>query len=194
LVHWLDTLDSIDNYILDLLGKDGRMSASQISKSLKDKEINMTDRGVLRRLKRLQQNRIVLGYSATLNPEIFIKKVCLVLTLKFRNSPMTPELIRKLDSYVYRSLFCLSALRVYEGDFDYICELVFESQRQFETESQNFLHIFKDLIYEYHIYQSKLIKSSSYRISYNLEEERRRIQTRRFGHLRLNTNSERTRL
>jgi DNA-binding Lrp family transcriptional regulator len=174
LIHWLDTLDNIDNCILDLLGKDGRMSASQISKV---KGIEMTERGINKRLKRLQQERIVLGYTTVLNPDILSKKICMVLTLKFRNSSKTTELINRLNTYVRKSFCCLSAARTLRGDFDYICEFVFESQKQYKIEIKNFLYIFKDLISEYHVYESNIIKCRGYRASYSptLEESKQRI-------------------
>lgn len=171
-----ERLDSIDKYILDLLGKDGRLSGSQISKYLTDNRMKMTERGIVKRLKRLEEKNIIIGYSTIVNPIILAKKTCRVLFLKFKDSLSTTEGVNKLNRYIEESSFCLSAAILPEGDFDYICEFVFESQRQFAIESNNFLYTFKDLISEYHIYESKIIKSRNYRIFYDpaLEERRAR--------------------
>jgi transcriptional regulator with GAF, ATPase, and Fis domain len=63
------------------------------------------------------------------------------------------------------------------GDFDWICDLVFDSQEQYELESNNFLSIFSELISDLRTYESKTTKVSPYTVldDQDLELRKRRV-------------------
>ena len=51
------------------------------------------------------------------------------------------------------------------GDFDWIFHFVFDSIEQFESESNNFVHLFEKLIADYRSYESKAVKLFPYMLS-----------------------------
>ncbi len=55
-------IDNIDINILELLSRDGRASATDISKDLAEKGLLLTSRSVLNRRKRLEKYKIIQGY------------------------------------------------------------------------------------------------------------------------------------
>jgi DNA-binding Lrp family transcriptional regulator len=155
----LFTLDIVDEYILSLLGKNGRISASQLSKDLHDVGEDLTDRAIRHRLRRLEKRKIILGYSSILNPIILTEKASHVLYLKFNNN-IQPLELKKLDKYIRESTFCPYVAKL-SGEYDYICD--------------SFFHMFKHLISKYSIYESKIIKTSSYVIAADLALKQRKV-------------------
>jgi len=63
-------LDEIDKIILSYLVKEARISSIQIKKQINNLGFNITDRTVRNRISELVKKRIVLSYSAILNPEL----------------------------------------------------------------------------------------------------------------------------
>lgn len=150
-------LDTIDMDLLALLGKNGRSTAPEISKELSEIHVSLTDRAVLQRIARLQEKKIIQGYTTILNPAILTEKNTSLILLKFATSAERIE-IERLDAYLTGASFCLSAARLggAAGEFDYICKLVFDSQKQFDLMLSVILRRFGKMISEYMIYQSKI--------------------------------------
>jgi DNA-binding Lrp family transcriptional regulator len=140
----LFTLDIVDEYILSLLGKNGRISASQLSKDLHDVGEDLTDRAIRHRLRRLEKGKIILGYSPILNPIILTEKASHVLYLKFNNN-IQPLELKKLDKYIRESTFCPYVAKL-SGEYDYICHFIHDSQKEYELEFDSFFHMFKHLV------------------------------------------------
>jgi DNA-binding Lrp family transcriptional regulator len=156
-------LDEIDKVMLSYVGKNARVSSSEIKRNLQNMGYNMTERAVRYRLQRLESNNIVLGYSAILNPSFLSEKVNRTIILKFKYSQNVSVFIERLENYVQEAPFCIYSSRL-SGDFDWICHFVFDSVEQHELESNNFLHRFADLIADYRSYESKTVKASPYSI------------------------------
>lgn len=109
------SMDSIDNGILALLGKNSRSNAPKISKELSEMQISLTDRAVLQRIERLEDKKIIQGYTTTLDPSILAQKCTCMVFLKFVPSVERNE-IEKLDTYLIEASFCLSATRLGGAD------------------------------------------------------------------------------
>jgi transcriptional regulator with GAF, ATPase, and Fis domain len=62
---------------------------------------------------------------------------------------------------VNQSSFCLYSNRL-SGDYDWICNFIFDSVEQYELETDNFVNRFSSLISDFRSYESKLIKSAPY--------------------------------
>ena len=71
-------LDSIDIRILDILQRDGRASHSAIAE-----EVGLTQPSVHERVKKLEQRRVIKGYTALLNPEAFGLGVLAFISVRF---------------------------------------------------------------------------------------------------------------
>lgn len=169
-------IDGIDRIILSHLGKNARVSSQQIAQSLRDLGYELTDRAIRHRLQRLEKENIVIGYTVLLNPALVSDKMSRTVLIKFKYSKNLPAMIERLTDYLNESRFCLFSSRL-GGDFDWICNLLFDSQEQYELESNNFLSIFSDLIAEFRTYESKTTKISPYTVldEQDLEQRKRRV-------------------
>lgn len=154
-------IDNIDMNILELLSRDGRASAIQISKNLAEQGISLTSRSVLNRMKRLEKYRIIQGYTARLSPTLFARKESIMVLIKFVSTPDITA-IRKLSTYLYESPFCFFAIRmVGEAErYDYACHLVFDTEQKLDLQLKLFLNTFGNLIAHYQVYKSKIEKET----------------------------------
>lgn len=168
-------LDEIDKEILTLLGRNGRTSGSQISKDLTIvMNKSMTDRMALQRIDRLENRKIIQGYTTILNSDIVAEKTSIMLLLKFVTSA-EPTKIDKLNAYLSGSSFCLTAARLSGGGiFDYICHLVFDTERQFYLELNVLSRAFGDLISDHLVNKSTIVKQVPYTISFDRTLEARK--------------------
>jgi DNA-binding Lrp family transcriptional regulator len=156
-------LDEIDKIILSYLGKNARISSTEIRNKLQDIGYKITERAIRYRLQRLEKDDVILGYSAILNPNFVSEKTSRTIILKFKFSHNMSFLIERLKNYVQEVPFCVYSARL-NGDFDWICHFIFDSIEQYELESDNFLHRFAELIVDYRSYESKIVKASPYTI------------------------------
>ena len=156
-------LDKVDKIIIAQLGKNARLSSQELRKILQATGHNITDRGVRHRIQKLEKNNIILGYSAIINPNIISEKINRTVLLKFKYGKSSQERIKQLTDYVNQSSFCLYANRL-SGDYDWICNFIFDSIEQYELETDNFVNRFSSLISDFRSYESKMIKSAPYSI------------------------------
>ena len=176
-------LDTIDMSVLALLGKNSRATGSEVSKELSKMHISLTDRAVLQRIARLHKKKTIRGYTTILHPDITAEKTSIVLLLKFKTSAM-PTKIDELNTYLSESTFCLSAARLEAAaGFDYICHLVFDTERQFYLQLLVLKRAFEDLIFDQRIIKSRIVKQVPYTLSFNhsLEARRKRIPSAKLG-------------
>jgi DNA-binding Lrp family transcriptional regulator len=175
-------LDEIDKLILTLLGINSAASASQISNKLREMDKTITDRAVLQRIARLKEKKIIQGYTTILQPDIIAEKTSRTLLFKFKTSAEHFE-IEELNTYLSESTFCLSAARLEAAEFDYICYLVFDTERQFDLQLLVIRRAFVDLILAHKIIKSRIVKQVPYTFSYDhsLEARRRRVPSAKLG-------------
>jgi DNA-binding Lrp family transcriptional regulator len=157
-------LDDIDKVVLSCLGKNARISSSEIRKAVQSIGHEITERAIRYRLQRMERDHIVLGYSAILNPSLVSEKLNRTIILKFKYPSNSSVLIERLSNYVEEVPFCIYSAKLSGGEFDWVSHFVFESTDQYELESNNFLHRFADLILDYRSFESKTLKASPYAI------------------------------
>jgi DNA-binding Lrp family transcriptional regulator len=155
-------LDSIDLNILELLSKDGRAPITQISTYLARNGESLTSRTVWNRIKRLEKYKIIQGYTAILKPSLFARKQTLIILLKF--APLHDKAdIDKLNSYIRGSSSCFFATQIIgEGaeGYDYACSLSCDTKQQLDSQLEIILNTFGNLISDYQVYNSKIIKDT----------------------------------
>ena len=166
-------LDNIDIGILALLGRNSRSNGPKLSKELSEMQISLTDRAVLQRIERLEKKKIIEGYTIALHPSILAQKHTSLVLLKFMPSVDRIE-IEKLDSYLIEAPFCLYAARIQGAKFDYICQLVFDTQKQFELMLNVILRRFRNIISAYEFNRSEIIKQVPYGVSFDTSLERKK--------------------
>ncbi len=153
-------LDEIDKIILSYLVKNSRTSSLEIRRQLNNLGFSVTDRTVRNRIAGLVKKKIVLSYSAILNPELTTNnQVNRTILLKFKYSKNFEEYVKLLREYVQESSFCIYASKL-NGDFDWVCHFLFDSIEQYEIESTNFLNRFGELISDFRTYESINLKFS----------------------------------
>jgi len=153
--------DEVDRIILAHLGKNARLSSQELQKILEDLGHTITDRGVRYRLQKLEKNNVILGYSAVLNPNLISEKINRMVLIKFKYGKSSQEKIKQLTEYINQSTFCTYSNRL-NGDYDWVCNFIFDSIEQYELEIDNFLNRFSSLISDFRSYESKMIKSAPY--------------------------------
>jgi DNA-binding Lrp family transcriptional regulator len=89
-------LDEIDRVMLSYLGKNARISSSQIQRNLLDMGYEITERAIRYRLQRLESDNVILGCSAILNPNLVSEKLNRTITLRFKYSSNSSALIVEL--------------------------------------------------------------------------------------------------
>jgi DNA-binding Lrp family transcriptional regulator len=116
---------------------------------------------VLNRRKRLEKHKIILGYTAILNPTLFARKENVMILLKFAPLLDNAE-IMKFSSYLRGSSFCFFATRMIGGaeGYDYACNFVFDTEQQFHLQLEFILSTFGDLIANYQVYKLEIIKET----------------------------------
>jgi DNA-binding Lrp family transcriptional regulator len=163
LYHIALIIDEIDKTILAYLSKNARISATEIAQNLKNVGYKITERAIRYRLQRLQENNIILGYSAIFNLSLISEKINRTVLLKFKISKDFNILIDRLNKYVKEAGFCIYSARL-SGDLDWIGHFIFDSVEQYELETDNFLHRFAGLISDYRSYESSTIKATPYAV------------------------------
>jgi hypothetical protein len=89
-----------------------------------------------------------------------------------------------INTYLSESTFCLSAARLEATtEFDYICYLVFDTERQFNLQLLILRRAFEDLILDQRIIKSRIVKQIPYTLSFDhsLETRRKRIPSAKLG-------------
>lgn len=150
-------IDEIEKIILSNLGKNARMSSIEITRILHDLDYKITERAVRYRIKKLENEGIILGYSTVLNPAYSNDKVHKLILIKFKIIKNTTGLVDRLMKYLNESSFCVYACKIH-GEFDFICHIVMDSTDQFDLEIDNFIYQFSDLISDFRTFDSRLFK------------------------------------
>lgn len=107
-------MDNIDVGILEILSRDSSVRPNQMSRGLAEKNILLTPRSVLNRIKKLEKLGIIQGYTLRLNPTLFECKNSNMILLKFMPLYDNTD-IDKLDSYLNSSSFCFFVTRMSGG-------------------------------------------------------------------------------
>jgi DNA-binding Lrp family transcriptional regulator len=152
-------MDNIDVGILEILGRDSSSRPNQISRGLAEKNMILTPRSVLNRIKKLKKHGIIQGYTLRLNPTLFEYKESNMTLLKFMPLYDNTD-IDKLDSYLNSSSFCFFATRMSGGaeGYDYAFHLVRDTQQQFNLQLGLILNTFRNLIERHQVYRLSIRK------------------------------------
>ena len=105
-------LDSIDQKILSILKKEGRISNLDLAA-----EVGLSPTPCSRRVKRLEEQGIILGYGARINPKAAGQGVSVLISIRL--SQQAPDQIEIFMAAVHRLPEIVECLLV-TGDQDYI--------------------------------------------------------------------------
>ena len=117
-------IDKIDREILRLLQADGRLPNAELAQ-----KVGLSASACFRRLQRLEQERVISGYSATLDGDAIGKPttVFIEVTLSSQGSAV-------LDAFERAVAACDDVLECHlmSGDFDYLLRVAVADMRDYE--------------------------------------------------------------
>ena len=110
--HNPKTLDRIDRRILECLQNDGRISNVQLAR-----KVNLTPTPCIERVKRLERQGFIRGYTAILNPELV--NASLLVFIEIDLSHKSPDAFSKFREEA-RKLPEIMECHLVSGNFDYL--------------------------------------------------------------------------
>lgn len=117
-------IDKIDREILRLLQSDGRLPNAELAQ-----KVGLSASACFRRLQRLEQERVISGYSAVLDGDAIGKPttVFIEVTLSSQGSAV-------LDAFERAVAACDDVLECHlmSGDFDYLLRVAVADMRDYE--------------------------------------------------------------
>lgn len=117
-------LDPIDKKLLRLLQADGRLTNAELAQN-----VGLSASACLRRLQRLENERVIAGYSATLDGEAIGKS-----TTVFIEVTLDSQVGTALDAFERAVSACDDVLECHlmSGDFDYLLRVAVADMRDYE--------------------------------------------------------------
>jgi len=106
------TLDSIDRRIIDVLQVDGRISVNDLAE-----RIGLSASPTLRRLRRLEQTKVILGYRADIDPHAVGRGLTVWVTLRL--ALMDPDRLATFEQALV-GLDSVTSVHHVTGDVDYL--------------------------------------------------------------------------
>lgn len=154
-------LDSIDRLILSALFKNSKQSAAEISYHLKSQGYRLTEAKIESRIKKMEQEGVITGYTISVDPKRIGGRVIRVVLGTFKNSQHLPRRIEGLKQYLAGAPFVLFAGKT-RGGYDWISVQAFPSEEMADEEGDVFKNVFGDIIQVYEEYDCVPLKDPSF--------------------------------
>ena len=118
-------LDRTDRHILECLQADGRLSNVALAK-----KVNLTSTPCLERVRRLERDGYIKGYTAQLNPELVDASLLVFVEINLiRNSPDAFREFRRQAKQLPELLEC----PLVSGNFDYLLKARVKDMHDYRT-------------------------------------------------------------
>ena len=150
-------IDAIDRQILNLLISNARDSARTIVKKLSDVGINMSERGVGKRIARLERLGIIHGYTATVDLNQVNMPILRLVTVKFTSPKDFVTRVEQMKKYLINAPYCDFSART-NGNIDWIELKFFNTHEQAQQEEDLYRAWFGDIIEDYRSYDLDIHK------------------------------------
>jgi len=150
-------MDNIDREILNLLIANGRISARNIVKRLADKGIKMSERGVGKRMAKLERDKVILGYTTMVDLQKVDMTFPRLITVKFTSPKDFLQRVEEMKKYLAEAPFCDFSSRT-NGDIDWIELKFFNNYEQAKKEEDLYRAWFGDIIENYKSYDLDIQK------------------------------------
>lgn len=99
-------MDSTDMNILGILQEDGRISMKELGK-----KVGLTSPAVSERVKRLEENGVITGYKAIVNPDLINKSIKAFITIDIKS-----QNYKRFLEYVPKNAYIIECHHVTGGD------------------------------------------------------------------------------
>jgi len=150
-------MDELDREILNLLITNGRISARNIVKRLVDKAIKISERGVGKRIAKLEHEKVILGYTAMVDLAKVNMPVPRLVTVKFTSPRDFLQRVEDMKKYLTEAPFCDFSART-NGDIDWIELKFFNNSDQAKKEEDLYRSWFGDIIEDFKSYDLDIQK------------------------------------
>jgi DNA-binding Lrp family transcriptional regulator len=150
-------MDEIDREILSLLIVNGRISARNIVKTLADRGISMSERGIGKRIAKLEHDRVILGYTTMVDTKKVNMTFARLVTVKFTSPRDFLQRMDEMKKYLTEAPFCDFSART-NGDIDWIELKFFNNYEQAKQEEDLYRSWFGDIIENYKSYDLDIQK------------------------------------
>jgi len=151
------TIDVIDRQILNLLIANARDSTRTIAKKLADIGIDMSERGIGKRIARLEKLKIIHGYTATVDLAQVNMSILRLVTVKFTSPKDFVTRVENMKEYLTNAPYCDFSART-NGNIDWIELKFFNSHEQAQQEEDLYRSWFGDIIEDYRSYDLDIHK------------------------------------
>ena len=150
-------IDSIDMQILNLLISNARDSARTIAKKLSDAGIDMSERGIGKRIARLERLGIIHGYTTMVDLEQVHMPILRLVTVKFTSPKDFVARLDEMKKYLANAPYCDFSART-NGNIDWIELKFFNTHEQAQQEEDLYRAWFGDIIEDYRSYDLDIHK------------------------------------
>ncbi|EGG42260.1 Hypothetical protein Nlim_0906 [Candidatus Nitrosarchaeum limnium SFB1] len=151
------TLDAIDRQILNLLIANARDSTRTIVKKLAGMGIKMSERGMGKRIARLEKMGVIHGYTAMVDLKQVNMPILRLVTVKFTSPKDFVERLENMKEYLTNSPFCDFSART-NGNIDWIEMKFFNNHEQAQQKEDMYRAWFGDIIEDYRSYDLDIHK------------------------------------
>ena len=159
-------IDELDKKILNMLIANGRQSSREITKKLAEEDIKISERGLGKRIARLERNKIITGYTAIVDMKLVNMGIPRLVTVKLSSPKDFVQRLSDMKDYLADAPFCDFSARS-NGSFDWIELKFFNNIEQANAEADLYRTWFGDIIEDYQSYDLDV-----YKFGWHLFEEK----------------------
>ena len=141
-------IDTIDRQILNLLIANARDSTRTIVKKLKGLGTEMSERGVGKRIERLEKLGIIHGYTTMVDLNLVNMPILRLITVKFTSPKDFVSRLEQMKKYLSDAPYCDFSART-NGNIDWIELKFFNNHEQAQQEEDLYRTWFGDIMEDY---------------------------------------------
>ena len=149
--------DELDKKILNMLIANGRQSTRAITKKLAEEGIRISERGLGKRIARLEREKVILGYTAIIDMKKVNMGIPRLVTVKLSSPKNYVQRISDMNEYLSNAPFCDFSARS-NGNYDWIELKFFNTLEQANMEADLYRTWFGDIIEDYQSYDLDVYK------------------------------------
>jgi len=150
-------IDNVDRQILNLLIANARDSTRTIVKKLADMGTNMSERGIGKRIARLEKLNIIHGYTTMVDLNQVNMPILRLVTVKFTSPKDFVTRVESMKEYLTDAPYCDFSART-NGNIDWIELKFFNNPQQAQQEEDLYRAWFGDIIEDYRSYDLDIHK------------------------------------
>jgi len=150
-------IDAIDRQILNLLIANARDSTRTIVKKLKGMGTEMSERGVGKRIARLEKLEIIHGYTTMVDLKQVNMPILRLITVKFSSPKDFVTRLDEMKQYLSNAPYCDFSART-NGSIDWIELKFFNNHEQAQQEEDLYRAWFGDIMEDYRSYDLDIHK------------------------------------